>query len=248
MTWGSVGDRFEAPVPKQLQVDRERHRLLNAELASIFSHSNSTTGDSLIQPDRVQFQGVGDSIRLCSGWQDVGPVRWNPSCRSCTGSHVTALLHRQRGNVASEIDEGFCGLPKVRCHQCSLASTDLPVHRSRDTAVEPPDSKHNALRGFTADSTSHQKAITLRCGLFEIAAGAGSISCPAFDPLLLKNSSSAVHVLGSTTVHMQLVKLEAPMSLHRVCSCWRNGSCRPLREDDQSHQRLGRSLTSIFPA
>ena len=78
---------------------------------------------------------------------------------------------------------------------------------ARHTAVEPPDSKQSALRGFTAGSASHQETITLRNRIFEIVAGAGWISFLAFFPLLLKNSSSAVQVFGSTTVHLQRLKL-----------------------------------------
>ena len=51
----------------------KRHRQFSAELASIFSHSNSTADDSLPQLEKVHFQGAVDLHQTLLGLASLSP-------------------------------------------------------------------------------------------------------------------------------------------------------------------------------
>lgn len=122
------------------------HRQLSAELASIFSHSNSRTDKKAagkacvalcVQLEKMQFRDVGDlhqallgSVKASALYDGIGVV-----VRALAA--VTALLHRRRRNEESEVDEESSGLPLVLgyCSKGSLEDRTCAVEGLLDIMV-----------------------------------------------------------------------------------------------------------------
>ena len=125
------------------------HQQLSAELAPFFKHSSSRTDDSLLQLDKEHFWDVGDLHKVLLKFVKASAVYDGIGVAVRASAAVTAILHRQRGNEESEVDENpmVCrryGVTHGRWHQPISQCTEREAHRCPTTRF--------ACTTFNADS------------------------------------------------------------------------------------------------